>query len=270
MLISDKAEKRKYGGFQLENIQFRTYIKRNWKIPEYNFFLKEILFMRREMKTAPSILACDFLHLQDEMIRAEKAGADWLHCDVMDGVYVPNISFGFDIIKKIHSITNLPLDVHMMTSVPEKYLEVLKDAGTFSVTLHNDVMETNKLIKTLEEIKSLGMKTAVALKPRVSAEEVEALIPLCNMILVMTVEPGFGGQKFMEDMLPKISAIRNMAEKTNPDLDIQVDGGIGSATIGACAKAGANVFVVGTASFRAPDMKTALSDMKSIAEQAVL
>ncbi|MBE6569894.1 MAG: ribulose-phosphate 3-epimerase [Ruminococcaceae bacterium] len=224
--------------------------------------------MVREMKTAPSILACDFLHLQDEMIRAEQAGADWLHCDVMDGVYVPNISFGFDIIKKIHTVTNLPLDVHMMTSVPEKYLQELKDAGAFSVTLHNDVMETDKLVKTLDEIKSLGMKAAVSLKPKVPAEAVEALIPLCSMVLVMTVEPGFGGQKFMEDMLPKIDSIRNMAEKTNPMLDIQVDGGIGSATIGACAKAGANVFVVGTASFRAPDMKAALSEMKSIAEKA--
>ena len=224
--------------------------------------------MAREMKTAPSILACDFLHLQDEMIRAEKAGADWLHCDVMDGVYVPNISFGFDIISKIHTVTSLPLDVHMMTSVPERYLQELKNAGAFSVTIHNDVMETEKLIKTLEEIKSLGMKAAVSLKPKVRAEEVEALIPLCSMVLIMTVEPGFGGQKFMEDMLPKISAIRNMAEKTNPTMDIQVDGGIGTGNIGACAKAGANIFVVGTSSFRAPDMKAALSEMKAIAEKA--
>lgn len=222
--------------------------------------------MTHSMKTAPSLLACDFLHLADEVKRAEAAGSDWLHCDVMDGVYVPNISFGFDIIAKIHSITPLPLDVHMMTAVPEKYLEVLAKAGAYSVTIHSDVMEPAKLTDTLEKIHALGMKTSVALKPKCPTEDIVPFLSLCDMALVMTVEPGFGGQKFMADMLPKIRTIRTMAD---PDMIIQVDGGIGTGNIGLCAEAGADCFVVGTSSFRAPDMHEALMNMKKAAEDTV-
>ena len=120
-------------------------------------------------KISPSLLACDFLHLEDEVKRAESAGADMLHCDVMDGVYVPNISFGFDIIKKIHSVTNLPLDVHMMTSCPGKYIDVLKAAGASSVTLHHEIMEEEELIETLKYIKASGMNASVSLKPKYPA-----------------------------------------------------------------------------------------------------
>ncbi len=221
--------------------------------------------MTHSMKTAPSLLACDFLHLADEVKRAEAAGSDWLHCDVMDGVYVQNISFGFDIIGKIHTITDLPLDVHMMTAVPEKYLEVLAKAGAYSVTIHSDVMEKEKLMDTLEKIHELGMKTGVALKPKCPADDLTPYLALCDMALVMTVEPGFGGQKFMADMLPKIRAIRAMAK---PEMMIQVDGGIGVGNIGLCAEAGADCFVVGTSSFRAPDMRAALTEMKATAELA--
>jgi len=182
---------------------------------------------------------------------------------------VPNLSFGFDIISKLRTVSNLYFDVHMMTVCPEKYLEVLKKAGASSVNIHSDVLSKEKTIETLKAIKALGMDAAVALKPRVAAEEIADFIPYCDMVLVMTVEPGFGGQKFMADMMPKVKAIREMANAVKPELHIQVDGGVSAANIAQCAEAGANVFVVGTSSFRAPDMQAALAEMKSIAENAV-
>lgn len=221
-----------------------------------------------KIKTSPSLLAADFLHLAQEVKRAEESGADMLHCDIMDGVYVPNISFGFSIVSQIRKITNLPLDVHMMTAAPQKYIDVLKESGADSITLHSDVMPHDELLETLKYIRSLGMKAAVSLKPKCPAEDVYDFVPYCDMILIMTVEPGFGGQRFMEDMLPKIQAIRAYLDEHKPDCDIQVDGGIGNDSIAKASRAGANVFVIGTASFHADDMKSALSELTAIAEKA--
>ena len=217
------------------------------------------------MKTfiAPSILACDMQKLGEEMRRAERAGADVLHADVMDGVYVPNISFGFDFIKAVDKAVGIPIDVHMMTVCPQKYIRELKDAGADNVTVHHDTASRDEIIKTVWAIKNEGMKASVALRPKFPAEDIEPFLPYIDMALVMTVEPGFGGQKFMSDMLPKIAKIRSMA----PRLDIQVDGGINEETAALCAKAGANVFVVGTASFRAPDMKSAITKIRRAAEK---
>jgi len=221
-----------------------------------------------KIKTAPSLLAADFLKLADEIKRAEDAGVDMLHCDVMDGIYVPNISFGFDIIKQIHSMTNLPLDVHMMTIAPEKYIDTLHNAGAASITIHSDVLDREELIETLKYIRSLGMSAAVALKPKCPAEDIIPFIPYIDMVLCMTVEPGFGGQKFMDDMAPKIKKVREYLDKKNPECEIQVDGGIGINSIAVSSEHGANVFVIGTASFKSENMKSTLEELTSIAEKA--
>ncbi len=217
--------------------------------------------MNKKVIIAPSILACDMARLGDEMKRATESGADMLHADVMDGVYVPNISFGFDFISAVHRSSDLPIDVHMMTVCPGKYIKELKEAGAASVTVHHDIGGTEEVIKILKDIRDAGMRSAVALRPKFPAEDVVPFLPYVDMILVMTVEPGFGGQSFMEDMLPKIRRIREMA----PAVPIQVDGGIKAATAKSCAAAGADVFVVGTASFKAPDMKSAIEEIRESA-----
>ncbi len=217
--------------------------------------------------TAPSILACDFLHLENEIKRAEDAGADTLHADVMDGVYVPNISFGFDIIKKICSITHLPLDVHMMTVCPYRYIDRLADIGVSSVTVHHDIADTGAVCAMLDDIRAHGMTPAVSLRPSFPADDIIPFIGHADRFLVMTVEPGFGGQEFMHDMLPKIARIRSILDEHSPDSIIQVDGGINAETAALCAKAGAENFVIGTASFGAPDMKAVLCDIRCAAEQ---
>ncbi len=216
-----------------------------------------------KMQICPSVLACDMLHLEDEIKKAEAAGTDIFHLDVMDGVYVPNMSFGFDVIKKIGTVTDLPLDVHMMTVQPWKYLDVLAAAGAWNVTFHLNLKDEAGTRQVLKDIKSLGMKASLSVKPKEGAELLLPYYDLMDMALVMTVEPGFGGQKFMEDMLPKVGQIREAAGK---DFPVQIDGGIGIGTVGRAAAAGASMFVVGTASFGAPDMAKAIADIRSEAE----
>ncbi len=215
--------------------------------------------------TSPSIFASDLLNIGDEIKRTEAAGADMIHFDVMDGVYVPNISIGFGILKAVRSATVLPIDVHMMTVRPEAYIEVLSEAGADIVTVHNDIGDEDKIKTILMDIRSYGMMAAVALKPGNPAEEVLPYIDDVDMILVMTVEPGFSGQSFM-DMTDKIRKIKEYIGDRL--ISIQVDGGINTETVKKCAEAGANVFVVGNASYKAPDMKKALSDIKTAAEGA--
>lgn len=212
-----------------------------------------------KMLIAPSVLACNVLDLRSEIKRAEDSGADMLHLDIMDGVYVPNMSFGFDFIKSVAGASKIPADVHMMTCCPGKYIDELKAAGADNVTIHHDITGIDEVtIATLKDIKSKGMKASVALRPKFPAEDLLPFLPYIDMALVMTVEPGFGGQKFMADMLDKIAKIREMA----PHLDIQVDGGINAETAALCAKSGANVFVAGTSLFGAADMKGAVEKMK--------
>ena len=222
--------------------------------------------MNRKITISPSLLACDFIFLEDEIFSAVEAGADVFHADVMDGVYVPNISFGFDIIKKIKSISTIPVDAHLMIKKPYSYIDVLADSGVESVTVHTDFDEPSIVRDTLESIKKAGMKAGIALRPKFSASAAEEYLDVCDMLLCMTVEPGFGGQKFMPDMLSKISNLRRIADGANRFVSVQVDGGISPSTIRLCSEAGADNFVIGTAFFGAENRKSACAELRRLAE----
>ena len=212
----------------------------------------------------PSLLAADFLDLEKSVREAVSSGVEMLHADVMDGVYVPNISFGFDIIGKIVSVSSVPVDVHMMTAAPWNYLYALKNAGAYSVTIHSDVGDVCTRRDTLARIRALGMKSAVALKPAYPAENVADVIDLCDMVLVMTVEPGFGGQKFMDNSLPKISYYRDKREELGLSYLIEVDGGISSANAHLVREAGVDVIVAGSAVFKAADRTAEIKGIKNL------
>lgn len=215
--------------------------------------------------TSPSLFAADLLNIESEVKRTEAAGADMIHFDVMDGVYVPNISIGFEILSAVRAMTELPIDVHMMTVRPDKYVERLANAGADIITVHNDIADADTIRAMIEEIHNYGLMAAVALKPRVSAEAVLPFIDMVDMVLVMTVEPGFSGQSFM-DMSDKIRKIREYIG--DAPISIQVDGGINKDTAAVCAAAGANVFVVGSAAYRDESMKDALDGIKNSAKNA--
>lgn len=212
------------------------------------------------IQISPSILSSDYSKLGDEIKRMEESGADMLHIDVMDGHFVPNITIGAPVVKCIRKCSNLPLDVHLMISNPLKYILDYAQAGSDIITFH--VEANNDVLTTIEAIKSYGVKAAISLKPKTPAEAVFPYLDKVDMVLVMTVEPGFGGQGFMEDMIPKVKKIRDWISEKVLDVDIQVDGGISCQNISEVAKAGANVFVAGSSIFGAPDAKLAISEMK--------
>jgi ribulose-phosphate 3-epimerase len=199
------------------------------------------------MKVSPSILTCDFAHLDTELAFLEKTGANMVHLDVMDGVFVPNLSFGPPVIARLRPLTRLPFDVHLMMYLPHRLIDAFADAGADLINIHAEC--GSPLEETLAHIRARGKKAALTLKPKTPAEAVLPYLDRVDMILVMTVEPGFGGQAFMPDMLPKIEALRN-AVGSRP-IDIEVDGGINAETGALTAKAGATVAVVGSALFNA-------------------
>ena len=219
------------------------------------------------MKTiiAPSILSADFARLGEDCAAMKEAGADELHIDVMDGHFVPNISYGPVIMKCLRKVNDMFFDTHLMISEPLRYIEDYVKAGAGRITFHLE--SDDDPMAVIEKIKSFGVLPAIAIKPKTSAEEVIPFIPYVDMVLVMTVEPGFGGQSFMEDMMPKVEKIRKAAEEAGVPLNIQVDGGIGNDTVGKAAKAGANVFVAGSSLFKQTDYKKAVAELRAAAEQ---
>lgn len=207
-----------------------------------------------------SILSADLLNLESEVKKLEKSGVEMLHFDVMDGVFVNNITFGLPVLKQIADKTELVLDVHLMITNPLKYIKEFADAGADIITFHieseSDVMETVKAVK------NTGVRTAVAVKPDTSAESVFPYMEYLDMVLVMTVEPGFGGQKFM-DMSEKIRKIREYADKNGYEIDIEVDGGINAETADIVKKAGANILVSGSYLFKSADMADTVRKLKA-------
>lgn len=213
------------------------------------------------IKISPSILSSDYGNLSSELKRMEACGADMLHIDVMDGHFVPNITLGAPIVKCIRKSSTLPFDVHLMISDPYKYIPDFVNAGSDIITFHAEA--DSDIEKTIDLILASGKKAGLSVKPKTPVEAVYPYLDKLSMVLVMTVEPGFGGQSFMEDMMPKVSAVRSEIDRRGLDVDIQVDGGINRDTISIAAKAGANVFVSGNAIFSSDDAEKTIADFKA-------
>lgn len=214
------------------------------------------------MKIAPSILSCDFAVMGSETERMERSGADYIHLDVMDGHFVPNITFGAPVIKAVRPYSSLPFDVHLMIDNPYDYIGDFADAGADIITFH--VESKSDVQKTIDKIKGKGIKPGLVIKPNTPASAVFPYLNDVYMVLVMTVEPGFGGQSFMEDMLPKLSEIKAECQKLNTNVLLELDGGINEKTISKAAAAGADICVSGTGVFKAPDAAAAIAQLKEL------
>ncbi|WP_174733885.1 ribulose-phosphate 3-epimerase [Mesobacillus harenae] len=213
------------------------------------------------VKIAPSILSADFAKLGQEILDVERGGADFIHVDVMDGHYVPNITIGPLIVEAIRPITKLPLDVHLMIENPDQYIEAFAKAGADYLTVH--VEATPHIHRTIHYIKSFGVKAGVVLNPATPVEAIKHIISDVDMVLLMSVNPGFGGQKFIPSVLEKIKQVKKMADENNVTIDIEVDGGVNEETARLCVEAGATVLVAGSAIYNAEDREKAISVLKS-------
>ena len=204
------------------------------------------------IQVSPSILSADFGSLKEEILKLEKGGADYIHLDVMDGIYVPNITFGAPAIKKLRGITDIPFDVHLMIDKPERYIKDFADAGADIITVHQEA--TIHLHRTIEQIKSYGIKAGVALNPATSLDSIEYVLDYIDMVLIMTVNPGFGGQKFIDSMERKIKRMRDIIDNRNLDILIETDGGIKLDNARKIIDYGVDIIVVGSGIFEAEDI----------------
>lgn len=202
---------------------------------------------------APSILAGNFANLSSSIEKIEHSGADWVHVDVMDGLFVPNISIGIPVVADLRKVTDLPLDVHLMIDRPVRYVEDFVKAGADYLTIHVEADQPQNILEALDKIRALGCKAAISLKPKTPAEAAIPYLEKVDMVLVMTVEPGFGGQKFMADQMQKLQKLRRMLDEVNPDCLLEVDGGVDAVTHAVCKENGADVLVAGSAFFKAED-----------------
>ena len=216
----------------------------------------------KKILIAPSILSADFANLAKDVSMVESAGADWLHVDVMDGHFVPNITIGPVVVKSIKKYSKLFFDVHLMITNPEKYWESFYKTGADLIVFHNEVSCDKKQL--IQEIKKAGIKAGVSIKPKTPVSDILEILPLVDVVLIMTVEPGFGGQSFMGDMVPKISSLRKIIDDNKYNCLIEIDGGINDKTAKVCIDAGADVLVSGSYIFAAQNPQQVLKGLKSL------
>ena len=215
---------------------------------------------KKPIKIAPSILSADFANMERDVKRITDAGADLLHCDVMDGVFVPNISFGFKMLEDIKKTTEIPLDVHLMIVEPERYVERFVKAGADIVTIHIEVCRA--VPETLKAIKAAGAKAGLVVNPHTPIDGILPYLKDCDMVLLMSVQPGFGGQKFMPHVLEKVKALKQIIDDKGYDIDLEIDGGITLENAAEVKAAGANVIVAGNTVFGAPDYKAIIEELR--------
>lgn len=220
------------------------------------------------IRIAPSLLAADFSRLADEIAQAEAGGADWFHLDVMDGHFVPNLTFGPLIVSAIRKCTKLPLDTHLMIESPEQYLEAFRDAGSDHITVHQEVC--SHLHRTIARIKELGSKAGVSINPVTPATTLAEIVPEVDQILIMSVNAGSGGQRFIEATLQKLKDTKSMIRSSSRDVRLEVDGGIDVANAPLVVRAGADVLVAGTSIFRSPNIAQAVRDLRKSVQQLIV
>ena len=204
---------------------------------------------------APSILSADYMNFERDLTMTKEMGAKWLHVDIMDGIFVPNITFGPGVVKGMRKVSDLVLDVHLMIDRPIRYVKHFCEAGADYLTIHVEADTPENTREALKMIRQFGVKPGIVVKPNTPAEAIAEYLPMVDMVLVMTVEPGFGGQKFMAHMMPKVKQLRAMLDEVNPACHLEVDGGVDMVTVETCKENGANVMVAGSAFFGAKDKK---------------